>query len=278
MRTSSTESKASAAEPVQLHVARTSLRDALALPRSGALVSIVGGGGKSALLFALGATLPGRTILTTTTRIFAAQIKRATASVESRTESDPHGLESKLADAPSGLLIVGRVEGEKALGVEPAMPAQWLARNDVDYVVVEADGSRMRPIKAPAAHEPVIAAGTTDVVIAIGIDALGLTISDAAHRPERVQELLGLEEVSVGEHTFTEAEVAKLATHPDGGLKEVPTSCRVVVMLNKVETQVQREQAMSIAEQVLHETRVDRVIVGALEGPEPDTWTLVRRL
>nr|MBC8341973.1 hypothetical protein [Pseudomonadota bacterium] len=80
MSTSSTESKASAAEPVQLHVARTSLRDALALPRSGALVSIVGGGGKSALLFALGEALPGRTILTTTTRLFAAQMKRATPS------------------------------------------------------------------------------------------------------------------------------------------------------------------------------------------------------
>ena len=115
-------------------------------------------------------------------------------------------------------------------------------------------------------------------MIAIGIDALGLTILAAAHRPERVQELLGLAEASVGEHTFTEADVAKLATHPEGGLKEVPISCRVVVMLNKVETQVQREQAMSIAEEVLHETRVDRVIVGALEGPEPDAWTQISRL
>jgi hypothetical protein len=51
-----------------------------------------------------------------------------------------------------------------------------------------------------------------------------------------------------------------------------------VVMLNKVETQVQREQAMGIAEEVLHETRVDRVIVGALEGPEPDAWTQISRL
>lgn len=41
------------------------------------MIAFVGGGGKTSLLFGLGATLPGRRILTTTTRIFAAQMSRA---------------------------------------------------------------------------------------------------------------------------------------------------------------------------------------------------------
>ena len=53
------------------------VHDALGLSAKGELVSIVGGGGKSALLFAL-ADAPARWVLTTTTRMFAAQISLAT--------------------------------------------------------------------------------------------------------------------------------------------------------------------------------------------------------
>ena len=42
-----------------------------------ALVAIVGGGGKSSLMFALAADLPEPVVLSTTTRIFAAQMQRA---------------------------------------------------------------------------------------------------------------------------------------------------------------------------------------------------------
>ncbi|HOU41905.1 MAG TPA: hypothetical protein PK829_11620, partial [Promineifilum sp.] len=45
------------------------------------LIAIVGGGGKTSLMFALAATLPGRVVVTTTTRIFAAQMRLAPAVV-----------------------------------------------------------------------------------------------------------------------------------------------------------------------------------------------------
>ena len=50
---------------------------ALGLARAPELVAIVGGGGKSSLLFALADSLPGRVVVTTTTRIFAAQMSQA---------------------------------------------------------------------------------------------------------------------------------------------------------------------------------------------------------
>ena len=53
------------------------LVEALGLRRGPGLVSLVGGGGKSSLLFALGRELPGRVVMTTTTRIFTAQMKSA---------------------------------------------------------------------------------------------------------------------------------------------------------------------------------------------------------
>ncbi|HID75022.1 MAG TPA: hypothetical protein EYP56_03395, partial [Planctomycetaceae bacterium] len=56
-----------------------------ALRAPGELVSIVGGGGKSALLFGLARSLPGCAVLTTTTRIFANQTARAAATCRTGT-------------------------------------------------------------------------------------------------------------------------------------------------------------------------------------------------
>jgi hypothetical protein len=39
-----------------------------------------------------------------------------------------------------------------------------LAHLRIDWVVVEADGSRMLPVKAPGPHEPVVPIGTTLLV------------------------------------------------------------------------------------------------------------------
>lgn len=240
------------------------LIDALGLPARGSLVSIVGGGGKSALLFALGAALDGRVLLSTTTRIFAAQIERATASCELESPV----LETLLAEGTTGLLVIGRVEGEKALGVEPAIPRQWLARDDVDHVIVEADGSRMRPAKVPAEHEPAIATGSTHVVVVAGIDALDQPIERAIHRPERASELLG----RPVDQKLTEADLAALISHANGGLKNVPDDSNVLVMINKVESDESHARAQRVASLLQGESQIDRVVVGALEGSDPDRW------
>jgi molybdenum cofactor cytidylyltransferase len=163
-----------------------SLLTAFGLGDKPELIALVGGGGKTSLLFALAKVLPGRVVVTTTTRIFAAQMKLATAVLS---QNNLHQLSQKL-DEHRICLVIGEVQGDKAVGVTPALPGQLLARPDVDFVLVEADGSRMRPIKAPAPHEPVIPPETTLVVPVVGIDALNGRIEDVAHRPELVREVI----------------------------------------------------------------------------------------
>jgi molybdenum cofactor cytidylyltransferase len=166
-----------------------SLAAALGIGDAPELVALVGGGGKTSLLFALAAELPGRVVITTTTRIFDAQMSRAPAVVYA---NDLSPLGEALA-AHGHCLVVGRVEGDKALGVPPDLPAQLLARPDVDAVLVEADGSRMRPIKAPADHEPVIPSGTTLLVPVAGIEALEGPLGEVAHRAEKIREIMNYE-------------------------------------------------------------------------------------
>lgn len=53
-----------------------------------------------------------------------------------------------------------------------------------DYVLIEADGSREKPIKAPNETEPVITNYTTKTIGIIGLDSLDKPIQEICHRPE----------------------------------------------------------------------------------------------
>ncbi len=257
-----------------------SLPAALGIGERPELVAFVGGGGKTSLMFALAAALPGRVVMTTTTRIFAAQTKHAPAVVY---EDDLAPLGDALA-AHGRCLVVGRVEGDKALGVDPELPGRLLARGDVDYVLVEADGSRMKPIKAPAGHEPVIPLDTTLLVPMAGMDALEGTIEEVGHRPERIREIrnyeLGIrneERPSIVGGRLTAAGLARVLAHPQGGLKGVPAGARVIPFLNKAGTMERLAQAREAAALLLHEPRVLRVVIGALHAEEPirEVWRRV---
>ena len=267
--------------------ARWTLRDALGIGEQPELVAFVGGGGKTSLMFALADELPGRTILTTTTRIFAAQVERAPAVAYAGDLSPLAGL---LA-AHGRCLVVGRVEGDKALGVLPDLPARLLARLDVDHVLVEADGSRMRPVKAPAAHEPVIPPQATLVVPVAGIEALAGPIDAMAHRPELIRKITD-DELRIGkaerlpgsgdrllsdEGRLTPAGLARLLTHPLGGLKNAPGAARIIPFINKVETAEQLAAGREAAALMLREPRVSRVVLGELHAAEPvrEVWRRV---
>jgi molybdenum cofactor cytidylyltransferase len=161
-------------------------------------------------------------------------------------------------------LLTGPRQGDKVSGLPPDLPGRLLGRPDVDYLLVEADGSRMRPVKAPAGHEPVIPPQSSLVVPAAGIDALEGPIDQVAHRPALVAALAGLKV----EERLAPQSLARLLTDPRGGLKAVPNKARVIPLLNKVESRQQWVAARQTARFLLRSQRVERVVLGALHQPE----------
>ena len=200
----------------------TSLADAAEALGLGhrSLVALVGGGGKTTLLFALGRSLPARTLLTTTTRMG-----------RDRTGSFPclvGPTDREMADAfgrDDAVLAWRSIDERKALGYAPAEVDRWFAAGLADHIVVEADGARRRPFTAPAPWEPPIPAASTHVVACIGADALGYVIADRLHRPLRVAAAAGCSPYQ----RLTPARAAAALTSPVGMTKNVPASARFVV-------------------------------------------------
>ena len=223
------------------------------------LIALVGGGGKTTLLFALGEQLPGRTLLTTTTRMG----RDRTGGFECLVGPSDGELLAAL-DQGVPVLVWRATDERKALGYPPDEVDRWFtpgiagasgtagdveidgtsgAAGDAevaglsraaghlgiaDHIVVEADGARRRPFTAPAPWEPPIPAASTHVVACIGADALGYVIADRLHRPLRVAAAAGCSPYA----RFTPARAAEALTSTIGMRKNVPAQARFVVAVN----------------------------------------------
>ena len=140
------------------------------------ITAAVGSGGKTTLLHRLARELSaqGRVILTTTTHI--------RPSEELPTLLSPSESELVHALAQSRAVCIGSPAEHGKLR-QSELPLSLLTAL-ADFVLVEADGSRGLPLKAHAAHEPVIPTGCGRVICVVGASGLNRPIRDAAHRPE----------------------------------------------------------------------------------------------
>ena len=133
-------------------------------------------------------------------------------------------------------------------------------------ILNEADGSRMRPFKAPAEHEPVIPVDTTLVVLVVGADVFGKPLdADHVHRPELISALSG---APLGTPITPEI-VAFVVAHRDGGCKGVPAGARVFVAINKVESLPDRKPARETAEHLLRDGAIHGVVLTTMRGDDP---------
>jgi molybdenum cofactor cytidylyltransferase len=244
------------------------LSEALGL-RGPDVVALVGGGGKSSAMFLLAreAVARGRrAITTTTTRIFGAQIALAPAHVPAA-DATREAIAAAL-DAHGHVLVIGATDpgSGKAEGVSLDLFGRLRAWFPDAMIVNEADGSRMRPFKAPAGHEPVIPVDTTIVVPMVGADVFGQRLDDDhVHRPELIAALSG----AAPGAAITPEVVARVIAHPDGGRKGVPPGARVVVAINKAEVPAHRAPALETARLLLREPAIDTVLLTSVRGAHP---------
>lgn len=145
------------------------------------VTAIIGSGGKTTLLRTLSGELPGRVLLCTSTHF------QGYADLPTVLDPTAADLRKALAAHPI-VCAAGRSPTGKL--VDCGLPYETLA-GLADFVLVEADGSRRRPLKAHALHEPVIPPCTRQVLCVVGLSGLHRPVSEVVHRPELFCPLVG---------------------------------------------------------------------------------------
>lgn len=269
------------------------LIDALRLDRS-ARLALVGAGGKTAALFTLGRQLlqpvlsragqatparpgvnlipvaahssssPQAVLLAATTHLATDQTALADHHFTLLREADLNGLPG---DLPAGLLLFTGPAGDDGRTAGLSVPIMERLRLLADQrnlpLLVEADGSRRRPLKAPAAHEPVIPAWVTTVAVLAGLSALDQPLNaEWVHRPEIFSTLSGL----TLDDPITPKALASVLTHSQGGLKDIPASARRLALLNQADSPELQAIAHRLAPLLLKDYAA--VVVASLPSPD----------
>ncbi|MFZ5646747.1 MAG: selenium cofactor biosynthesis protein YqeC [Bacillota bacterium] len=237
------------------------------LIKKGRIITLVGAGGKTTTMFSMGEEALKRclrVVITTTTRIFMPPDEESKPVVLARGTGILRSVGEKLKKCP--LVVAGAgVTGEnKIVGVDKAIVPGFLEAG-ADIVMVEADGAAGRPFKAPKEGEPVIPGESDLVVPLVGLDCLGKPLDhEYVHRPEIISELTGIGRGGV----VTPAVVAGVYLHPMGYFKDVPSGCRWIPFINKVETDSDLRLARELAD-LLGRGGAERVVIGAARDKDP---------
>jgi probable selenium-dependent hydroxylase accessory protein YqeC len=245
------------------------LRTALRIqPRD--VVSLVGGGGKTSTMFRLAHELVAarlKVVTTTTTKIGTPAPEQSGCFIVAADRA-------QLLDQVRQALLVGRhvtvacsqYDADKFAGLPPEWIADLQALPDVHAVIVEADGSRKLPLKAPRAGEPVIPEATTIVVAVAGMSAVGAPLDE--EHVCRADMVSAITQLRLGSLIRAE-DVAHVLAHANGGLKNRPRSARTVALLNQADDAQRVEAARRVAEMLRVSGGFDETLIASATGEDP---------
>ena len=221
--------------------------------RRGDVVSIVGAGGKTTLMFRLANALRAdgmRILVTTTTKIH----------VPMRGQYDYMfiGADSVFPPPKPCICVLGAGINHRGKLTAPDAEDLRSLTKSFDVTLIEADGARERLLKAWAAHEPDVPIFTTKTVAVFNLALLGkLPSEETIHRLPIFLKLCELDE---GEPISFNA-LRKLLTKPDGILKGA-TGCRILY-INRVLDENSRREAIEFIESFTPDelSRFDRIVI-----------------
>lgn len=233
------------------------------------VISVVGGGGKTSLIFRLTeelVSLGKRVIVTTTTHMayeperpfsengepekVREDIRKAGYTVAGTLEEQNSGRNQRDSDADSDTSGVRTEREESFVCKIRGLPPERLQalQKECDILLIEADGAKRLPLKVPAGWEPVIPDMTDLVVGVTGLDCLGKRIMDTSHRPELTAKFLGKDiREKVTEEDVAEIAGSFLALRKNVGKREYR------VFLNKTDTLEDPKAADRIIEKLKKE-------------------------
>lgn len=209
------------------------------------VITVVGAGGKTSTIFELGnelSNLNKKTIITTTTHM---KLDKDFLLID-----EDFNIENlKKILQKNNLIKIGKKESDYKV---KRLDEDTLKRciDISDFLLIEGDGSKRLPLKAPKDNEPVIIQETDLVIGLIGFDSLDKKIEEICHRPELVSKLLH-KNIKENINIFDLVEIIK----NKNGLKK-NVNCKYKVIINKVDKLEYLDKCKKIAQLCL-EFKID---------------------
>lgn len=224
------------------------------------IISIVGAGGKTTLMFILAEELRNnyKVLVTTTTKIYAPSNEKYDFIC-----TDKEKFYEYIEMKDNGIYVLG-------LGVNAENKVLGLTEESLDkltpyfdYVLIESDGSKKKQLKGWNEFEPVVFSKTTKTIGIVDIKAIEMEINEEkVHRSNIFCNITGAhqgEKVKV-KHLFN------LITHPKGLFKGAQGER--ILYINKVESQ----EDLTLAQSLLHHinmksnTKIEKQLIGSLNN------------
>ena len=229
-------------------------------------LAIVGAGGKTSLLLTLAETLRDKkVVISTTTKIHFDEARQALKPVITLQQPDwEYSLKDCLKRENQAVLVKRIMESGKVNGVLPSLADEIFLDQEINHLLLEADGAAGRSVKAPSEKEPLIPSSVTKVVAMMGLNAINQPFNqEKVFREKEFQMITG---IKPGEKLVPE-KLSRLFIDPKGLFKGTPPSAKKIVFLNRLDLLADKKEAFALADLIANKkmTSIYRIIIGSLK-------------
>ncbi|MCP3876027.1 MAG: putative selenium-dependent hydroxylase accessory protein YqeC [Desulfobacteraceae bacterium] len=249
---------------------KSSLYDILNLDKKG-IISLIGAGGKTSLMYCLAKELERmnkRVLTTTTTKIFKPGRDESPDTIitdnfdelikasKLKLRQYNHFSAASAYDTSLGKLI----------GYSFDIIDRLQQADIFDGIIVESDGAKQKPIKTTDDHEPVIPKRTNHLISVTGLDAVGTILDDKhVHRAKLFSKRTGL---NLGD-TVNEKAIATSIAFEIKKAKKLCHPLMNTVLLNKADTPERIISGEKIVNYLQSEKTIHKIIIASLKDKDP---------
>jgi molybdenum cofactor cytidylyltransferase len=224
-------------------------------------IAFTGAGGKTMALFCIAREFEGPVLISTTTHLGAWQSQLADKHWIIK---DDHDFDHRRAEKITGVtLVTGATDQEERLSGFDNEKIQFLlemADKNSCPLLIEADGARTKPLKAPELYEPVIPDFVTHVIVIAGMSGYQQRLDEnVVHRPGLYAKLSGL---SLGEKISMDAMKLVLSSQ-NGGKKGIPAGVKAFLLLNQADDPLLQSVAGRLARML--RTDFEKIAITSLQ-------------
>jgi probable selenium-dependent hydroxylase accessory protein YqeC len=265
-------------------------------PTTPLVIALVGAGGKTSTAFWLARQFKQRghcVLVSTTTKMYHPNAEQADGFISDDSDSATDNQFDCLIPEKTSTTLLARLQKQKTepsitfcfqneiqssdktnksakkkvIGIAPELVNQLKNNSPFTVFIIEADGAKCQPLKAPDRHEPCLPL-CSDMVIGItGAESINTPANaENIHRWNTFSELTQCSQGDLIDHRVLQ----RLIAHPQGMFKHAPADARKVWLINKVDLAPSYQQLITTAQTVIAGTdQLDEIWLATMHSKVP---------